>query len=380
VTRRLVAVDPADTPAAIRAALAGGDAVLPLAPGAPVPTDLPTEVPQRAAVVIETSGSTGRPKRVMLSADALLAGAAASDVVLGGPGQWLLALPVHYVAGVNVLVRAIASGTDPVPTTGRFDQLSFLDAVARLDAARTVEAPRRYASLVPAQLDRLLSHGAAAEALAAFDAVLVGGQATPVSLLERAREAGVRVIRTYGSSETAGGAVYDGVPIGDTAVRVVDGELQLAGSVLAEGYLDDAERTADRFVTDAGVRWYRTGDAGEVTDGVVRVDGRLDDVIISGGVKVPLGAIERVLRERHPDAVVVPAPHPGWGEVPAVVVPVDVPLDELRDLAAPLGAAARPAFVVVVPDAPVLASGKPDRRALAAIVRTRLGLGVEPTA
>ncbi|HEY0260267.1 MAG TPA: AMP-binding protein [Lacisediminihabitans sp.] len=95
------AEDPAEVLIALRAALAGGPAVLPGAPTQPVQE----AVEQRVALVIETSGSTGRPKRVALAADALLAGAAASESALGGPGQWLLALPAHYIAGVNVLVR-----------------------------------------------------------------------------------------------------------------------------------------------------------------------------------------------------------------------------------------------------------------------------------
>lgn len=362
--RRLRAVRAAEVPQALRSALAGGDAILPLAEGADRPDDLPRQVPQRVAVVVETSGSSGRPKRVMLSADALLASAAASASAFGGPGQWLLALPTHYIAGLNVLVRSVAAQTDAVPLAGRFDPAAFADAVARMDA------PRRYVALVPTQLARILEHPDARRAALRLDRILVGGQATPPALLSAALDAGLPVARSYGSSETSGGCVYDGRPIGDTRLRVVDGEVQVAGSVLAEGYLDDPDRSAERFVDDAGERWYRTGDLGRLHDGVLEVTGRADDVIISGGVKVPLGAVERLVRDLPglTDAVVVAAPDAEWGEVPVVVATHEIDLATVRDaVAADLGVAARPARVLVLDELPLLPSGKPDRRALTAL-------------
>lgn len=358
---------------ALRAALAGGPAIMPL-PHDADHAGIPREVPQRVAVVVQTSGSTGAPKRVALSADALLASAAASEGALGGPGQWLLALPAHYIAGINVLVRSITAETEPVMMpSGHFDPLVFAEAAA------TMEHPARYTSLVPAQLARLLGLGDVAdldavagdalEVLRRFDRILIGGQATPTGLLAQALELGLNVTRTYGSSETSGGCVYDGIPIGTTVVRVIDGEIQLGGPMLAEGYLGDEERTARAFDIEGGVRWYRTGDTGEIVDGVVRVTGRLDDTIVSGGVKVSLGAVERVVRSLPglADAVVVRRADERWGEVPVVVTTASGALDEIREaVAAELGAAARPSDLVVVDAIPLLASGKPDRASLSA--------------
>ncbi|RJT90137.1 o-succinylbenzoate--CoA ligase [Cryobacterium melibiosiphilum] len=338
-------------------------------------------MPKPVAVVIETSGSTGVPKRVMLSRDALLSSAAASVVALGGPGQWLLALPGHYVAGVQVLVRSIAADTTPVLLPpGHFDPLVFAEFAERL-----VE-PLRYTSLVPVQLARLLDAAddpRVAAVLRRFTAILVGGQAIAPELLARAEELHVRVVRTYGSSETAGGCVYNGVPIGNTAVRVVDGQLEISGSVLGEGYLGDADRTADRFIVEHGVRWYRTGDLGEIDEhGLVRVLGRADNVIISGGEKVSLDAVERVVRglPGFAEAVVVAADDAQWGQVPVVVRAVraagggavvggaETGDGDLAGVAAAvasaLGRAARPARVIAVPVIALLASGKPDRHAL----------------
>ncbi|ROP78452.1 O-succinylbenzoic acid--CoA ligase [Frigoribacterium sp. PhB107] len=387
MTRPLLPVDarrPLDVLEALREALAGGPAVAPRTDDH-VPADLPATVPQPVALVVETSGSSGVPKRVMLPADAVLAGAAAADGALSGPGQWVLALPAHYVAGTNVLVRSIAAGTEPeVLAPGHFDPVAFAEAASRL------EHPVRYASLVPAQLAAVLDaaeHDAdVADAARSFAAVLVGGQATPASLVDRARASGVAVVRTYGSSETSGGCVYDGVPVGRTRVAVVDGQVELAGPSLALGYLGDDDRTEAAFVVRDGERWYRTGDAGSVSDdGVLTVSGRLDDVVVSGGEKVSLGLVERLIREQPglAGAVVVRAPHERWGEVPVVVVgeggspaphllhatPRLPELPELRAVvSAALGRAAAPDRLVLLPELPLLASGKPDRRALEALV------------
>jgi O-succinylbenzoic acid--CoA ligase len=164
------------TLARVTAALDGtGPALLPtvdprvlaaLRPDEPVEDDV--------AVVVPTSGSTGEPKGVLLTADALRASAQATADRLGGHGQWLLAIPTTHVGGLQVLVRSVLAGTTPVLLDGSFD-----DAAARLDG------PRRYVSLVPTQLRRLLD----SPALTAFDAVLLGGAAAPADLLEAARAA-----------------------------------------------------------------------------------------------------------------------------------------------------------------------------------------------
>lgn len=347
--------------AALRGALSGGG---PAVFAGESSLELPPTVPQRVAVVVQSSGSTARPKRVALSADALLASAAATESAIGGPGQWLLALDTHYIAGVNVLVRSIAAGTEPVLLGGAgFTAERFVIAAGALDH------PVRFTALVPAQLARLLEAPAALPVLRRFDRILVGGQSTPRPLVERAEELGIALTRTYGSSETSGGCVYDGHPIGAAQVRIVDGEVQITGPTLAEGYLGEPERTDAAFTNDDGHRWYRTGDTGALKDGLLAVTGRLDDVIISGGVKVSLGELERLLRASTPlvDAVVVSADDARWGQVPVIVSTVSMELAELRAIAREgLGVAAAPARLVVVGDIPLLSSGKPDRLAIRA--------------
>lgn len=321
-------------------------------------------------VVVRTSGSTGEPKDVRLSRGAVLASARATHARLGGPGRWLLGLPVTGVAGLQVLVRSLLAGADPV----LLDEHADLEAaVASLVDGRGPE--RAYTSLVPTQLHRLDAEDRL-DVLAGLDAVLLGGAATDPALLDRARRAGVRVVRTYGMSETSGGCVYDGVPLDGVRVRVVDadehgvGRVQVAGPVLFDGYGDDP-RVGE---------WFDTADLGRLdAHGVLGVVGRADDVVVSGGVNVPLPAVERALRalpEVH-DAAVAGVPDAEWGSrVVAVVVPADatcldgVRVDPLRDALEDAGLDRRwaPRDVVLVDAVPLLPGGKVDRLAVRRLV------------
>lgn len=377
--RPLLTVDPADRRGALAALrtrlFENGPAVFPVShPGDAVPA----VVPATTALVIQTSGSTGRPKRVALSEAALRASAQATDAALGGPGQWLVCLSPAFVAGSQQLVRSLLAGTEPVagPLDG-FDPAVFTAAVAEMTA------DRRYSALVPAQLSRLADAGEHDDdiraAVAGLDAILIGGQALPQTVAARARALGYRIIRTYGSSETATGCVYDGRPVGHTRLRTVDGVLEISGPTLAEGYLGDQDATAAAFHVEEGVRWFRTGDRAEIAaDGALRILGRADNVLISGGIKVSLDRVEAVVRELRgfAGAVVVGAPSEQWGEVPVVVVAGEPAASALLDLVRErvgeaLGPAARPAAIIVLEVLPLLATGKPDRRALTALAAQR---------
>lgn len=364
--------DPRVVRDAVRAAIDGGPPIgLGMLDGAGV------EVPDDVAVVIATSGSSGIPKRVMLSADALRASAEATTARIGA-GRWVLALPAGYVAGLQVLVRSLLAGTDPILLDGRFSPIAFAEATLMHATSEPL-----YTSLVPAQVSTLLDaadDAAVRAAIAQYRAILVGGQALPESVRERAADAGMRLVRTYGASETSGGCVYDGVPLDTVAVREVDGELQLAGPMLAAGYLGDAELTARAFVSDEeGLRWYRTGDAGLVDDGVVRVHGRIDNVIVSGGINISLDRVERIVRgiPGFDRAVVVGVRDARWGEASVIVLPRGEQLrrseadhlQQARDaVAAEIGAPARPARLILVDELALLTSGKPDRDAISRLV------------
>lgn len=368
----------ADDPAQLRddllRALDGGPAL-----GFGMLGEAPSHVDEGTAAVIATSGSSGIPKRVVLSGEALRASAEATAERIGS-GRWLLALPAGYVAGLQVLVRSLLAGTRPVSLEGRFSPLAFAEAsLSMLRPDSGVGIPALYTSLVPAQVATLLDAAddtAVLAALRAYQAILVGGQSLPQPLRERAADLGVRLVRTYGSTETSGGCVYDGVPLDTVAVRVVEGELRLAGPMLADGYLDDHALTTRTFVRDEhGIRWYRTGDLGLVEDGVVRVHGRADNVIVSGGINISLDRVERVVRQvpgLH-QAVVVGVDDERWGEASVIVAArgevlrrsESEQLVQARDaVAEELGKHARPARLILVDELTVLASGKPDREAI----------------
>ncbi|GAA3765656.1 o-succinylbenzoate--CoA ligase [Microbacterium kribbense] len=381
---RLEAVDgtAADVLPRLHAMLEGSGPAL----GLGTTRDATTTVADGTAAVITTSGSTGIPKRVVLSRAALIASGTATATRVGA-GPWLLALPPGYVAGLQVLSRSLLAGHEPVLLDGSFRPEAFAAAALAMPAGGL------YTSLVPAQLTRLLDAAehddAVAAALRVFAAILVGGQALPALVRRRAQDAGARIVRTYGATETCGGCVYDGVPLDGVTIRVAAGEVQLSGPVLADGYLDDAALTDAAFPRDAdGTRWYRTGDAGAVDAGVLRVHGRIDNVIISGGINISLDRVERVVRDVAglAGAVVVGVPDGRWGEASVIVVargavapdadpraaPRDTEADLLeaarRAVADQIGPHARPARLVFVDEMATLHSGKPDRAAIARAV------------
>jgi len=306
--------------------------------------------------VVETSGSTGAPKRVALSRDAVLASVAASARRLGGSGRWLLALPPSYVAGVQVICRSLLAGHEPVLLE---DHRSFAEA-ARVSTSSTTDA---FVSLVPTQLHRLLDTDA--DALRAFHTVLLGGGPIDPALRARAADAGVRVVATYGSAETAGGCVYDGFPLDGVAVAIGgDGRIRIGGPTLFEGYDGDPVSTAEVLVDG----WFLTSDAGRLDDdGRLHVLGRIDDVVVSGGVNVPAPAVAARLRE-HPDVVaaeVLGVPDEEWGNRLVAFVVGAVSLDEARAWVGESHARSwAPRQLVVLDEIPLLPNGKPDRLTL----------------
>jgi len=361
---RLRLVDTGDLGAALTDALAGGSPIAPLPPAplerAQALAMLRPEQPVEAdtAVVVSTSGSTGRPKGVLLSRDALVHSARATHDRLGGPGDWALCLPPHYVAGLMVQVRAAVAGTRTHPVAA---DLADLPAVAhRLQG-------RRYLSVVPTQLARGLRRPEVVAALRSFDAVLVGGDALPEPVAAAAREAGVALVGTYGMSETCGGCVYDGRPLAGVEVDLAaDGRVRLGGPVLFSGYrlrphLTAAALPDGRLATADRARW--DGDR-------LRVLGRVDDVVVSGGMNVDLAEVERHVR-RWPglagaDVVVVGVPDPVWGTAVVAVGERDGWPDgeeqRLRDhLRASLPGYAAPRRLLGRTPLPRTASGKIDR-------------------
>ncbi|WP_413452062.1 o-succinylbenzoate--CoA ligase [Georgenia phoenicis] len=340
-------------------------------------------VPGGVAAVVATSGSTsGTGHLVALDGAGLVASARATYARLAGPGQWVACLPVHHVAGLQVLVRSVVAGTEPV----------VLDTSAGFRAAGLAAAVRRlrpdvpgYLSLVPTQLARVMDDADAVAALRGLAAVLVGGARTAAALLDAAREAGVPVVTTYGMTETGGGCVYDGVPLDGVDVEVdAEERVWLSGPVLARGYLDDPAADRATFRERDGRRWLRTSDRGVLDGGTLTVLGRLDDVVVTGGLNVSPAAVEQALGELPGagEVVVVGVPDDHWGAlVTAVVAGDDVPdLARVREhVAARLGRHHAPRALVRLPELPLRGPGKVDRLT-AARLATELLSGADPRA
>ncbi len=363
----------------LESALTGRSSVMPYAADAPPPVVAPhdpADLPEGLAVAVGTSGSTGRPKRAMLTAAALTASATATHQVLGGSGVWLLAMPAHHIAGLQVLIRSILAGATPTVLDLRegFTAAGFARAAQSLRP--TGAASRRYTSLVPTQLGRLLEDDEGLAALASFDGVLVGGASTPLAMAQRARQAGVRLRLTYGMSETAGGCVYDGNPLPVTRMHIDnDRHVVLGGETVAHGYLGEPELTEDAFSTDAdGTRWFRADDLGHIDDdGLLVIDGRADDVINTGGLKITPGVVEDAIA-RHvrevSDVVVLGMPDPEWGEAVCAAVTLLDPTTHLTvgdlrgQLSGILPDVALPKRLIILPFIPLRGPGKPDRAAI----------------
>ena len=386
------------------------------------------EVAEPIALVVGTSGSTGTPKRTALTARALAASAAATENFFAGnagaASQWLLALPAHYIAGAQVLARSVLAGTSPVIARSVTEPVHFSPEVF-LQAVEQMSSARRFISLVPTQLHKLLESadtdprlGAEIhEALSSFTGILLGGAPASADLLAAASALGLNTVTTYGSAETAGGCVYSGSVLPGVRVELVPeegmpavpdiegkpaqvGRIWISGAHLASGYIGDAARTAEHFFTAAdGTRWYRTDDYGllspvaapdsneNCSEPRLQVLGRSDDVLISGGVKISARAVATVLEE-HPavrEACVVGLPDARWGTAIAAAVTLVPSADaaptenspalteelcaKLRARCAEkLGAPAAPKQLSILPDFPLTSTGKPDRAEIYSIL------------
>lgn len=368
LARALAGAGPAIAPVPTVSATVSNDYVATVLRALHVDDGLALESPD-VALVVATSGSTGQPRGVLHSAATLTALDAA--VHSGGARpQWVLALPVTSMGGINVLVRSLAAGRDPVvvPSIGGAGPFTPAAFSAAVGIARQRHHDVRV-SLVPAQVTRLLSDEAGTDALRSCSQILVGGASLRPSLRETAESLGVTLTSTYGATETAGGCVFDGEPLPGVVVQVdaQTGTLIVGGPSIALGYRAEPELSRAAFGPDG----FLTSDIGRVdADGRVVVIGRADDVVTIGGVNVSIGAVDQVLAD-HPDidaaaVVVVTDPRREPALHAFVVVRDGAPhaSDDARaSVEQHLGRAARP-LMHRVDALPHLPNGKVDRRLL----------------
>ena len=304
------------------------------------------EVEAKTAVLVTSTGSTGANKEISLSAGALLASAKASNKFLNANyGEtWSLLLPLTHIAAVNVLVRSLELGTIPVNLIGHIGEYPKVD----------------YTAIVPTQLynalngdDHLLKH------LQSAKAVLVGGAALSAELHVQATSAGIKIVTTYGMSETSGGCVYNGVPLEGVQVAITDlGFIKVLGPVLASNLDLDSNN------------WFVTSDRGELVDGHLKVLGRGDDVIISGGENISLSEIESAISQSFAnfEFAAFAVSSDKWGQelhVAAVNAPAEFAEQVERLLVEKFGNLAKPKRFHQLSALPLIGIGKVDRRALA---------------
>lgn len=311
------------------------------------PTSTAT-VSSRTALLVSTTGSSGSAKEIGLSASALLSSARASNKFLSAEfgNTWSLLLPLNHIAGINVVIRSLELGTTPTNLLGYEGKFPKAD----------------YTAIVPTQLFRalngdenLLSH------LTGAKAVLVGGAALTKELRSKAEAAGINVIETYGSTETSGGCIYNGAPLDGVEVAIGDdNRIAIRGKTLAQDLANEDG-------------WYFTSDAGHFDNGKVVIDGRLDDIVITGGENISLSALDRILAQSYPDiqSASFSVPHPEWGQAIhiAFIGGDSANEDAIQELLfRELGAAAKSKGFHYLKEFPLLGIGKVDKNALARLV------------
>lgn len=330
-----------------------------------------------------TSGSTGQPKGARLRTPNLTASAEATKSFLAerfgtGTGPWLLALPPHHIAGLQVILRSLHSGYSPtVLPGGSFTPEGFVQATSDLRASHP--SLDLHTSLVPTQLQRLIEDEHARSALREYAAILVGGAATSTGLADTARSHDIPIVLTYGSSETAGGMVYDGRALPGTEVTIDDesGRVLLSGPTVADGYCNVSGPTEEDAFPTPGT--FRTSDLGSLSDGVLTVRGRADGAINSGGMKVLPEDVESALGALGYAACAVGLPDTDWGEIVTALVefPDDAPAEWTAQLRTVMKDAGLPAHLIPrrllgTRHLPTTGPGKIDRRAVSDELRTRL--------
>ena len=312
-----------------------------------------TEVPSRISVVVSTTGSSGTSKEVGLSASALLSSARASNKALGAEfgNSWSLLLPLTHIAGINVLVRALELGTEPI------DLRNHQGEYPRAD----------FTAIVPTQLfkalngdQQLLAH------LVDAKAVLVGGAALTTDLHLQAEKAGINVVVTYGMTETSGGCVYNGLPLDGVEISITpENRIAIRGTVLAHTYLG-AEALWETQCKDG---WFHSSDFGRIENEKLIVEGRSDDVIISGGENLSLSAIESSLHAHfpHKNFAAFSVKDSKWGDALHVAIAGDGFQSEeeiAQYLSEQFGDFSKPKGFLHLPELPLIGIGKVDRKKL----------------
>lgn len=320
-----------------------------------------------SGLIICTSGTTGNPKAVEISSQALLNAATKTNEKFNEPADWILAINPAFIGGLMVLARAIISNQNWIYGLDESDKFNPDLFVAK--ALEVISKNRKVrTSLVNAQLSTLVSQGHL-DTLRKFDALLIGGGQISKSLYEELKNEGVNLIRTYGMTETCGGVVWDGFALNNVLIRIdhpsSDGVGQIAiksdsNATCYHGNSFEINKLNDSTFSEG---WVFTKDLGIVKNGELKVIGRNDDIVVSGGNNISLHAIENVIKDQIgiEDAVVFSIPDEKWGVVVAAVIVGTCDISVIQNsIENELGKAAVPRIIKNAEEIPLLPNGKVD--------------------
>jgi fatty-acyl-CoA synthase len=358
-----------------------------------------SQSPDAPVLLCYTSGSTGRPKGALLSQKALAANADNSVDMhgLSGEDRVLTTLPLFHVGGLNIQTLPALRAGCMVSLHPKFDADATFDAIERDRTTLTV--------LVPAQLDAMLVHPRWATAdLSSLRMITTGSTLVPMRIIRAVHARGMPLVQVWGATETApiaaclhadeamarAGSTGRAArhcelriagPVGEPLAPGVPGEVWVRGANVMSGYWDDPGASAKALAGG----WFRSGDLGHLDEeGFLTIDGRLKDMIISGGENISPAEVESVLLDC-PDiaeAAVVGRPDPRWGEVVVAVVAAKpgAELDRERVLALFDGRLARfkhPKDVFIVSALPRTAIGKVRKEDVRQLVTQLAGTKVD---
>ena len=320
-------------------------------------------IPSRISLIVNTTGSSGKKKEVGLSAASLLSSAKASNKFVGAKigDRWSLFLPLNHIAGINVLIRSLELGTIP------------LDYRNISNEADRKYATAEFSAIVPTQLFRAL-HGDSdlLQHLRGCRAILVGGAKLTSELRNQAIESGLNIVETYGSTETTGGCIYEGEPLEGVEIEInAEGLLRIRGAVLAHSYLN----TSEPLVDDHG--WYTTSDLAHFEDGKLLIDGRSDDIFISGGENLSLASVEAVISENFPslEFAAFSIPDAQWGQIlcsalvnSSISSPSEIESSIQAALINSIGEIAKVKRFLYLDELPLMGIGKVDRAELQSLM------------
>lgn len=320
-----------------------------------------------SGLLVCTSGSTGNPKAVEISAAALLSATKLVNAKFENPASWLLAINPAFIGGAMVIARAITQDQKweyGLDENGKFSPEIF----AGIAQAFIAQNGRVRTSLVAAQLSALIAQDHI-NLLKKFDAILVGGGQISPEVYKNLKDDGVNLIRTYGMTETCGGVVWDGKALDDVNIRIENpanggaGRISINSPSNATCYHGNSEGIKQLNEITFNNNWIMTQDIGTYENATLKVIGRSDDIVISGGVNVSVHAIENVLRDQPgvEDAVVFAMPDKIWGTIVAAVIVGNAELLALQDaVEKELGSPAKPRIIKFAHELPLLPNGKID--------------------